>query len=42
MIRGRGRSGELRPHIILLGNFRSGTTIVQNVVSVHPEVVGWY
>lgn len=42
MIRGRGRSGELRPPIILLGNFRSGTTIVQNVVSVHPEVVGWY
>jgi hypothetical protein len=35
-------SGDLKPPIILFGNFRSGTTIVQKVVSVHPEVVGWY
>jgi len=35
-------SGNLRPPIILFGNFRSGTTIVQKIVSEHPEVVGWY
>ena len=35
-------SGDLKPPIILFGNFRSGTTIVQNVVSVNPGVVGWY
>jgi hypothetical protein len=33
---------ELRPPIILLGNTRSGTTIVQKVASAHPDVVGWY
>jgi hypothetical protein len=32
----------LRPPIILLGNTRSGTTIVQKVMAAHPEVVGWY
>ncbi len=33
---------ELKPPIILLGNTRSGTTIVQKVVSAHPDLVGWY
>jgi hypothetical protein len=35
-------SSELKPPIILLGNTRSGTTIVQKVVSTHPDVVPWY
>src|SRR3990170_1906049 len=35
-------SSELKPPIILFGNTRSGTTIVQKVFSTHPEVVGWY
>ena len=35
-------SGELKPPIILLGNTRSGTTIVQQVMATHPEVVDWY
>jgi hypothetical protein len=35
-------SSELKPPIILLGNTRSGTTIVQKVMSAHPEIVGWY
>ena len=35
-------SDELRPPIILLGNTRSGTTIVQQVIGTHPEVVEWY
>jgi hypothetical protein len=33
---------ELRPPIVLFGNTRSGTTIVQKVLSTHPDVVGWY
>lgn len=35
-------SNELKPPIIILGNTRSGTTIVQKVTAVHPEVVDWY
>lgn len=35
-------SRELKPPILLLGNTRSGTTIVQNLVATHPGVVGWY
>jgi hypothetical protein len=35
-------SSELKPPIILLGNTRSGTTIVQKVVSTHPDIVPWY
>lgn len=33
---------ELKAPIILLGNTRSGTTIVQKVIAAHPGVVGWY
>lgn len=33
---------ELKPPIILFGNTRSGTTIVQKVIATHPEVVDWY
>ena len=35
-------SNELKRPIILFGNTRSGTTIVQKVVSMHPDVVNWY
>ena len=32
----------MRPPIILFGNFRSGTSVVQRAVAVSPEVVAWY
>jgi hypothetical protein len=35
-------SGELKPPIILLGNFRSGTTLLQKLISTHPNVVPLY
>lgn len=35
-------STELRPPIILFGNTRSGTTIVQNLICTHPDTVAWY
>ena len=35
-------SDELRPPIFLFGNTRSGTTMVQKVISTHPDVAGWY
>ena len=35
-------SSELKPPIILFGNTRSGTTIVQKVMATHPNIVGWY
>lgn len=35
-------SNELKPPIILFGNTRSGTSVVQNVVSAHQGVVSWY
>ncbi|MEE9169931.1 MAG: sulfotransferase [bacterium] len=35
-------SSELKPPIILFGNTRSGTTIVQKVMSTHPDIVKWY
>lgn len=35
-------SEELKPPIIILGNTRSGTTIVQKVLATHPDVVDWY
>ncbi len=34
-------SSELKPPIFLMGNTRSGTGIVQKVVSAHPDVVKW-
>jgi hypothetical protein len=33
---------ELRPPIILFGNTRSGTSIVQKVISSHRDVMPWY
>lgn len=35
-------TSELKPPIILFGNTRSGTTIVQKVMATHPDIVGWY
>jgi len=35
-------SSSLKPPIILLGNSRSGTTVVQNMMSIHPDIVKWY
>lgn len=32
----------LKPPIIIFGNTRSGTSIVQKVMAVHPDMVGWY
>jgi hypothetical protein len=33
---------DLRPPIIVFGNTRSGTSIVQKAVSLHPDVTSWY
>ena len=35
-------SGELNPPIILFGNFRSGTTLLHKLISLHPDVVPLY
>lgn len=35
-------SGELRPPIILFGNFRSGTTLLHKLISLHPDAVSLY
>lgn len=35
-------ANELKPPIIILGNTRSGTTIVQRVLATHPDIVEWY
>jgi len=35
-------SGELNPPIILFGNFRSGTTMLHKLISLHPDVVPLY
>ena len=32
---------ELKPPIILFGNFRSGTTMLQKVIASHPDAVAW-
>jgi hypothetical protein len=34
--------GELKSPIFIFGNTRSGTTIVQKVMSIHSDIVGWY
>ncbi len=35
-------SGDLKHPIILFGNFRSGTTMLQKLISSHPDVVSLY
>lgn len=35
-------SGKLKPPIILFGNTRSGTSMVQMLLDRHPDVVQWY
>jgi len=35
-------SGELKPPIIVFSNTRSGSTIVQKVMALHPGIVQWY
>ncbi|MGI9422304.1 MAG: sulfotransferase family protein [Hyphomicrobiaceae bacterium] len=32
----------LRPPIILIGNYRSGTSITQNLIGLHPDIATWY
>lgn len=32
----------LSPPVIILGNTRSGTSVLQNVLSEHPSLEGWY
>jgi hypothetical protein len=32
----------LKPPIFLIGNYRSGTTITQNLIGLHPDIVTWY
>lgn len=40
--KGKCLATKLKPPIILFGNTRSGTTIVQKVTSTHPDITGWY
>ena len=40
--RGSRVPDQLRPPIILLGNFRSGTTMLQNLIASHPDAVRLY
>jgi hypothetical protein len=35
-------SGKLNPPVILFGNFRSGTTMLHKLISIHPDVVPLY
>lgn len=36
------KPGTLKPPIFLIGNYRSGTTITQKLIGLHPGVVTWY
>jgi hypothetical protein len=36
------RTANLKPPIILIGNHRSGTTVTQQLIGLHPDVVTWY
>ena len=33
---------QLKPPIILIGNHRSGTTLTQQLIGLHPDIVTWY
>ena len=33
---------ELRPPIILIGNYRSGTSVTQNLIGLHSDIAPWY
>ncbi|MER8751285.1 sulfotransferase [Mesorhizobium sp. M1050] len=33
---------ELKRPIFLIGNYRSGTTIAQKLIGLHPDIVTWY
>lgn len=35
-------ASKLKPPIILIGNHRSGTSIAQSLIGLHPEIVTWY
>lgn len=32
----------LKAPIILIGNYRSGTSITQNLIGLHPDIAAWY
>lgn len=34
--------GKLKPPIFLLGNVRSGTTMIQRFFNLHPEIITWF
>jgi hypothetical protein len=36
------RATKLKPPIILIGNHRSGTTLTQDLIGLHPDVVTWF
>lgn len=35
-------TGQLKPPIILIGNYRSGTTLTQRLFGLHPSVATWH
>jgi hypothetical protein len=35
-------SGHLKPPIIIFGNTRSGTSVVQKLIGAHPDAAAWY
>ena len=35
-------SADLKPPIFLIGNVRSGTTMMQDLFALHPEIVAWF